>query len=414
MERSVFGPVYRDALQLRLCPGPGREPLAVEVELSPCVMIPGESFARVRVGAWNTYEFVTGYRLNCERASIVSFPGREGTELLLIECDDATFGTGPCLREYFGLTGEGRLALVRLETPMGMLVGPQSSADRGIGPPPPRRDREQWRAALVSKDPVQVLEALSWVLAWSVTAMDEEVRAAIADHTVSADPWIAETSRAVARFLSQSDPRQREWYARMEAERQAELAERGPIPELVLTDGDIGHLGLESAIGDELRGRDRMAATHYYHAMIEARTGGSGNFERELERVFELEPSWSGPWSLRAQERERRGDRAGALTDLIRAAELEPRVERFLDLAMAHVRWRDDAGALPWFDRALATRPEYHPARLLRAAARERHGDLRGALGDYEALVAGGVYEVHTACRGVERVGPALRLRGEW
>ena len=87
---------------------------------------------------------------------------------------------------------------------------------------------------------------------------------------------------------------------------------------------------------------------------------------------------------------------------------MDPRPENSLHAARAHLASRGDRAALPWLDRALERDPGFFPARSLHAAARERTGDLEGALQDYAELATGD-YHLLFALRGVGRVEAALR-----
>lgn len=84
----------------------------------------------------------------------------------------------------------------------------------------------------------------------------------------------------------------------------------------------------------------------------------------------------------------RQGDPAGALADLSKAIELEPREEiAYASRAKVRLESGDVDGSLEDCEKAIALSPKYARVYNLRGAARHRKGDIQGAIRDWSTAV---------------------------
>jgi len=103
------------------------------------------------------------------------------------------------------------------------------------------------------------------------------------------------------------------------------------------------------------------------------------------DRAVQACPLSFRAWANRAVTRLRDGDVEGALSDLGRSIDLEPRVARtHYDRGTARIRAGAYADAVTDFDRALSIDPGYAMAYNNRGVARHLLGDRNRALADYE------------------------------
>lgn len=316
----------------RLRPGPGRPELDVAVALQRLTSIPGSADARVVLDG-DAYVFSTGWRVVSEGADVVPYPGDPERDLLRISGSDRGRAVAA---EYFGVTPDDRLALVRFEYRDGSagLVNFTCPCHR-IGPAPPRRTTAAWKAALGSSDPVERLEALQWLsgahdeeascdpeepigsdLA-AVTALraDPAVFAQIVQLADSQDRWVAES--AVEALVSLAGER-------LDASASARKDRRrdDPAGALATFDG-----ALDVALRPDVLTRidqDRLAPVVAERARLRLRLGRTQGAIEDLDRCLRLDPT-SSPW-LRFQlgcARLLHGEREDGLADL-RAVQAGP------------------------------------------------------------------------------------------
>jgi tetratricopeptide (TPR) repeat protein len=404
-------------------------------------MIPGEAHAKVIVcdedgDELETYAFSTGWRLDCDKASVVPYPGREDTDLLLIECSEATFETGPALEEYFGITADDRLAIVRLAAPGGTFAGfPGYSSGHPLGTAPPRRTPIEWRDVLIGGDPVAVLEALNWLgghhldaafslerssnvlmepaeSARDVTAAieSEDIRAAVRTLASSPDPWIAEAAAAALENFDEifKSRRERQWRDARDAERRSADAAGALGSPPSLRDPELRRLiAGEGWIARTMRGRTEAAATHYGRALLKYRSNDHRGAIACLDSALALDPDWDAAYSLRATNREALGDWDGAISDEEKAAALNPDEQNLLGVALSYRRRGDEQSALRFLDRTIEVSPNCLQARWHRAEVREQLGDLEGAIAEFTWIADTGVYNEDDARKRIA----ALELR---
>lgn len=428
---NPFGPRWEPALRAQLRPGPGRPDRLVDVSLGHITMIPGQSHAKVVLcdedgDALGTYAFSTGWRLDCDSASIVQYPGRAETDLLLIECSEATFRTGPALKEYFGVTADDRLAIARLAAPDGTFAGfPDYSSGHPLGTIPPRRTSREWRDVLAGPDPISVLEALNWLggdhldaafsldrpsnvllepaeHAQDATAAidDQAVRDAVRALAGSTDPWIAEAAATVLKNFDEffKNRRERQWRDDRDEERHRADVVRGLGPPPALSDPDLSKLvANEGWIAAEMRGRSAEVATHYARALLKFRSDDHVGAIACLNSAIALDPTWDGAYSLRSSNREKLGDWEGAIADEVKAAELNPDEQNLLGVALTYRRRGDNRTALHYLDRTIEVSPNCLQARWHRADVREQLGEVDGAIAEFTWIADQRVYNEEEA-----------------
>lgn len=335
---------YEDALSDELSPGPDRPPRRVSVALQHLFMIPGQSAAKVELSDEDgdeieTYEFSTGWRIDCRSARVVPYPGRAGTELVEISCAPAINGR-MLSKQYYGVTPDDRLALIRFETAEGVFGGltMYTYPNHTIGPVPPRRAPAEWRAALDSGDPVRVLEALMWIggdhappggagdgasvedgesasNAWALRA-DAAVTSSVRSLAASRDSWIASAAIATLSAIGQALLEECEtiWRARLAAKDW-----EGALTVLTEVVSRSRELAPTPGLAEALKARARLLA----------RLGRLTEAAADLDAVVKInQASFDGSfWKhlVRGFDRLQRGDRDGGLADLRRAAELHPK-----------------------------------------------------------------------------------------
>jgi len=109
---------------------------------------------------------------------------------------------------------------------------------------------------------------------------------------------------------------------------------------------------------------------------------------RLASRATEDVPLDARAWANRAQLKEATSDRPGAIQDYAQAAKLQPNKALYpLRIAQLLDGEKKPDTARQYFDKALALDPHDTSLRLQRAEFRERSGDSRGALEDYQAIV---------------------------
>jgi len=123
-------------------------------------------------------------------------------------------------------------------------------------------------------------------------------------------------------------------------------------------------------------------------AQILYREGDIAGALQRLDRVVEIDPSFSFGWADRAGIKASAGDWEGAEEDYTRATELDPDYYwHYIDRAKLRIRTRRLEAALEDLDRAITLDPEQFYGYILRAGVRDNLDIRPGALEDYtEAL----------------------------
>jgi tetratricopeptide (TPR) repeat protein len=108
----------------------------------------------------------------------------------------------------------------------------------------------------------------------------------------------------------------------------------------------------------------------------------------DLSRAIDLDPKSVPAVYRRGAFKLQKGDYDGAITDLSRAIELSPNTaDYYSDRGLAKLRKRDNDGAVVDFTRAIELDPKNAIAYRNRALAKNINGDADGALGDYNRAI---------------------------
>src|SRR5262245_13134163 len=108
----------------------------------------------------------------------------------------------------------------------------------------------------------------------------------------------------------------------------------------------------------------------------------------DLSRVIELDPKSEPAIYRRGAFKLQKGDNDGAITDLSRAIELSPNTaDYYSDRGLAKLRKRDNDGAIGDFTRAIDLDSKNAIAYRNRALAKNMKRDAEGALGDYNRAI---------------------------
>jgi tetratricopeptide (TPR) repeat protein/tRNA A-37 threonylcarbamoyl transferase component Bud32 len=114
---------------------------------------------------------------------------------------------------------------------------------------------------------------------------------------------------------------------------------------------------------------------------VRVRIGDAGG-RADLDRAIELDPRLSQAWGTRGVVRLEGHDVDGAIADLTKSIELDPRSGAWCRRGEARRKKGDAKGALADFDRAIELEPAHGRAWAFRAEVKLHSGDLPGALAD--------------------------------
>lgn len=111
----------------------------------------------------------------------------------------------------------------------------------------------------------------------------------------------------------------------------------------------------------------------------------------DLTRAIELNPKLADAFALRAEIRSRRGDLEGAIADYDKVIELIPNAVGmeavYTNRSMLRLQKGDVDGASADLDKAISINPRVAEIYNGRAIIRLQKGDLNGALADYEKVI---------------------------
>ena len=108
----------------------------------------------------------------------------------------------------------------------------------------------------------------------------------------------------------------------------------------------------------------------------------------DLSRAIDLDPKSEPAVYRRGAFKLQKGDYDGAITDLSRAIEISPSTaDYYSDRGLAKLRKRDNDGAIVDFTRAIELEPKNAIAYRNRALAKNMKGDADGALADYNRAI---------------------------
>jgi len=162
--------------------------------------------------------------------------------------------------------------------------------------------------------------------------------------------------------------------------------------------GDVDALLAEAR---HLVAAEELRAAHQVYGRVLAADGASAAAFRErglvraslddvagaiadLERAAELEPRSARVWHELGRQRVRDGDATGGLADYDRALALDPDLTFALyDRAYCHLQLGQRERALQDYDRLIALEPDHAVAHHFRGVIRQGLGDLAGAVADY-------------------------------
>jgi tetratricopeptide (TPR) repeat protein len=142
-----------------------------------------------------------------------------------------------------------------------------------------------------------------------------------------------------------------------------------------------------SFLRDLLRLSPKDGDARFRLGLVLHRMGDPAEAEAHYRRATADAPEDHRPWNNLSVLQQASGDQAGARSSLQQAFERAPGDPAVLTNLANLLAPTKPAQAHPLYDKALATDPEHHPARLGRGRVREALGDLSGAGEDYKTLV---------------------------
>jgi tetratricopeptide (TPR) repeat protein len=162
------------------------------------------------------------------------------------------------------------------------------------------------------------------------------------------------------------------------------------------TSGCVRILALSCTLGvllalylpSSVHGQTTSAVDYYNRAHAKSDKGDYDGAIADLNRAIELDPKYASAYNNRGLAKQGKGDLDGAIADWTRAIELNPKlVPAYYNRAHAKSDKGDYDGAIADFNRAIELNPKLGDAYYDRGVDKQAKGDLDGAIADWTRAI---------------------------